>query len=134
LGMGLGAARHARRTRPRHRRHALALAGGALVLMTTTMAWIGADLETKYLAITASPALDRLIDSVRVANDLDGDGFGSLLGEGDCAPFDSSIHPGAPDFPDDGIDQNCDGHDFSLKTGPVAAGAALPVPAAFKKD
>ena len=39
----------------------------------------------KNVAITASPALDLLIKRVRWANDLDRDGFGSLLGENDCA-------------------------------------------------
>ena len=135
FGMGLGAHLHARpRRRDRRRVHAATGALVALALMVTTLLHWGADLETKYVAITASPALDKLIELVRVANDLDRDGFGSLLGENDCAPFDASIHPGAPDFPDDGIDQNCDGHDFSLKTGAVAAGASLPVPPAFKKD
>ena len=135
LGMGLGALRHARRTRARpQRRHALALAAAALAVITTTLAWLGADLETKYLAITASPALDKLIDSVRVANDLDGDGFGSLLGEGDCAPLNRAIHPGAIDIPDNGIDENCDGHDFSLRDTAAAPGAVRQVPDRFRKD
>ncbi len=135
LGMGAGAYRHARpRTRVRSKRHAAIGCAVVLALLVQTLMTWGADPETKYVAITASPSLDKLIDLVRVTNDLDGDGFGSLLGENDCAPFDASIHPGAPDLPDDGIDQNCDGHDFSLKTSPVANGPILPVPAQFKKD
>jgi len=137
LGMGFGALRHARAPRGgrrRSRRHALAFAGSGLVLMIATLVWLGADLETKYIAITASPARDKLIGVVRFANDLDGDGFGSLLGEGDCAPLDPAIHPGAIDLPDNGIDENCDGHDFSLRDVAAAPGADKVVPAAFRKD
>ncbi|HEY0484256.1 MAG TPA: sulfatase-like hydrolase/transferase [Kofleriaceae bacterium] len=141
LGMGLGALRHARRlsaaprpaTRAR-RRPALALAGAALVVTTATLVWFGADLETKYIAITASPALDKLIGVVRAANDLDGDGFGSLLGEGDCAPLDPAIHPGAIDRPDNGIDENCDGHDFSLRDARAASASDRQVPERFRND
>ncbi|HUJ62021.1 MAG TPA: sulfatase-like hydrolase/transferase, partial [Kofleriaceae bacterium] len=134
IGMGLGALVHARpRRRPRSRTVGLALASVSLIVMVGTLRWWGGDLETKYVAITASPALDKLILLVRYANDLDGDGFGSLLGENDCDPFDSSIHPGAIDIPDDGIDQNCDGHDFSLKTPQQPIGPTLPVPPQFKK-
>jgi choline-sulfatase len=134
LGMGLGALRHARSRPRRRRRHALALAGAGLALSTTTLVWLGADLETKYVAITASPALDKLIAVVRLANDLDGDGFGSLLGEGDCAPFNRAIHPGAIDMPDNGIDENCDGHDFSLREAATAPGAGKQVPERFARD
>ena len=134
LGMGLGALRYARARPRRRRRHALALAGAGLALSTTTLVWLGADLETKYVAITASPALDKLIAAVRFANDLDGDGFGSLLGEGDCAPFNRAIHPGAIDLPDNGIDENCDGHDFSLREAAAAPGADKQVPERFRKD
>jgi arylsulfatase A-like enzyme len=139
LGMGLGLGEHARPTRParrarRRQRHALALAGGSLALTTATLVWFGADLETKYVAITASPALDKLIGVVRAANDLDGDGFGSLLGEGDCAPLNPAIHPGAIDIPDNGIDENCDGHDFSLHDALSAPGAGKQVPDRFRKD
>ena len=149
LGMGLGALRYARAARPprsgrsahsshparpRGRRHALAFAGAGLALMTTTLVWLGADLETKYVAITASPALDKLIGVVRFANDLDGDGFGSLLGEGDCAPLDSAIHPGAIDVPDNGIDENCDGHDFSLRDAAQRPSGGDQIPSEFRKD
>ncbi|HEY0190854.1 MAG TPA: hypothetical protein VGC42_06995, partial [Kofleriaceae bacterium] len=139
LGMGLGARRNARPRPPgqaivaRTRGGALILAGGALALMVATLVWLGADLEAKYVAITASPALDKLIGVVRVANDLDRDGFGSLLGEGDCAPLDRAIHPGAIDLPDNGIDENCDGHDFSLREAAAVPNAGMQVPPRFQQ-
>jgi arylsulfatase A-like enzyme len=134
LGMGIGSWVHDRPRRfVRDRAHAFAGAAAALAFVVCTLLYWGADLETKYVAITASPAFDKLISLVRFTNDLDGDGFGSLLGENDCNPFDDAIHPGAIDKPDDGIDQNCDGHDFSLKTTAAPTGPVLPVPQPFKK-
>jgi arylsulfatase A-like enzyme len=134
LGMGRGAELHDRiAKRPRRRSVALGVAAAALVLNVLTLRSFGADLETKYVAITASPALEKLIGVVRSSNDLDRDGFGSLLGENDCAPFDSRIHPGAPDLPDDGLDQNCDGRDFTLRPTPVPMGPAVSVPDQFKR-
>ncbi len=115
------------------RRHALAVSGGAAVISTLTLAWWGADLETKYVAITASPTLERLIGMVRIANDLDRDGFGTVLGEADCAPFDKKINPGAIDVPDDQIDQNCDGRDFSMMSISQPTGPTVTIPAQFKK-
>jgi len=135
LGMGVGALVHADRLRrERSRTMALAGAAAACVLSIATLMRLGADLETKYVAITASPALDRLIKVVRFVNDLDRDGFGSVLGENDCSPFDKSIHPGAPDFPDDGKDQNCDGRDFSLRATNTPSGPTLPVPDQFRRN
>ena len=135
LGMGFGALWNSRSPqRQRSRRTALALAATTLVIMMMTLLVWGANPETRWLALTGSPAFHKLDDSIRLATDLDGDGYGSLLGENDCAPFDSSIHPGAIDIPDDGIDQNCDGHDFTLKTPPRPEGPSLPVPAQFRKD
>ncbi len=135
IGMGLGARHHALapRRQPRTRRRALQLAGGLLAFNVLTLVWIGADLETKYTAVTASPALDKLIGVVRTANDLDGDGFGSLLGEADCAPFSSAIHPGAFDPPGDGIDQNCDGQDTTYADLVAPTGPTVPVPKRFEK-
>jgi len=51
-------------------------------------------------------------------SDVDGDGYSSFLGGGDCAPWNASIHPGAAEVSGDGIDNNCVGGD--------AGKAALP--------
>ena len=42
---------------------------------------------------------------------LDEDGDGFRIEDGDCAPLDPLIYPGAPETPDDEIDANCDGQD-----------------------
>ena len=110
----------------------VAACGG--VLAFCTLVFWGADLGTKYMAITGSPALAKLVQVVRVSNDVDRDGFGSLLGEGDCAPFSRGVHPGARDAPGNDIDENCDGHDFSLADIVPPPGPHVPVPPAFQRD
>jgi arylsulfatase A-like enzyme len=121
--------------RRRRRRIYGGVAVGYVLLAALTLTKLGADPETKYLAISASPPLARLVDLVRVANDFDRDGYGSLLGENDCAPFNKKIHPTARDIPDNGIDENCNGRDFSVKNAPAyKSGEKMPVPAQFKRD
>ena len=41
--------------------------------------------------------------------DVDGDGF--CTSDADCDDTDATIHPGAPEIKDDGVDQDCDGDD-----------------------
>ncbi|MBK9033311.1 MAG: sulfatase-like hydrolase/transferase [Myxococcales bacterium] len=114
-------------------RTALALAAAALVLVPLTLTRIGAAPQVKAIVSSSSPSLEALVRLVRRANDLDGDGFGSLLGENDCGPRDRAIHPGARDLPDNGVDENCDGRDFSMRDLAVPTGPERPVPPAFQK-
>lgn len=60
--------------------------------------------------------------------DRDHDGFSTVLGGGDCNDHDPSVHPGARDIPDDGIDQNCLGGDAHATPPPPPP---APVPGGF---
>lgn len=133
-GVSWGLVRHARGAAPLIAGPRRAVVGAALLVVTAATLWRwGGDTRTKYVAVTASPPFDRLIALVRVVSDLDRDGYGSLLGENDCAPLDRAVRPFAVDAPDNGIDENCDGHDFSLRDLPAPTGPRPGVPPAFKR-
>jgi arylsulfatase A-like enzyme len=65
-----------------------------------------------------------IASAIRSVVDLDRDGYSPILGGGDCNDLDPDIHPGAFDFPDDGIDQNCMGGDVHLGRKPEDAAFA----------
>ncbi len=64
---------------------------------------------------------------LRQLMDSDADGFSAWLGGGDCNDANKAINPGAFDNPRDGIDQDCDGTDFTpAKPNPAERFAHLP--------
>lgn len=142
LGMRVGLFLLARRghilpVADRRKRRMIALGGGlaVLLLVPLTLFQIGADHETKSVAITGSPLMQSIVDSVRSATDFDDDGYGFLLGENDCDPFASHIHPLARDIPDNGIDEDCNGRDFSLAMLRAhKKGDTMAVPDAFVRN
>ncbi|MDQ3336526.1 MAG: sulfatase [Myxococcota bacterium] len=71
--------------------------------------------------------------NLRRAFDWDRDSYARFLGGGDCDDGDRSVHPGAPENPDDGIDQNCVGGDATVKRSADDVGF-VPVPASVPKD
>ncbi len=85
---------------------ALCLAGG----ITAALLPGSLSRATLPLVDAAGPVSAAYALITRVA-DGDGDGYLPWLAQGDCAPGDPTIHPGAVDPPGDGIDQDCDGED-----------------------
>ena len=56
-----------------------------------------------------------LLGAARKIVDLDRDGYSALFGGGDCDDWDGEVYPGAFDWPDDEIDQNCLGGDAKVR-------------------
>jgi arylsulfatase A-like enzyme len=120
---------------PRRRRTLAVIVAANVAFAALSLSVIGSSPEAKYLAVGASPPMAHLVQLVRTLNDFDRDGYGSLLGENDCAPFTKRIHPGARDVPDNGIDENCNGRDFSTMSAPsYKPGEKLAVPPEFRRD
>jgi arylsulfatase A-like enzyme len=78
-------------------------------------------LDESFVGRKLAQAAQRLFDG-------DGDGWSTILGGGDCDDHDARIHPGARDWPDDGIDQNCLGGDAHAAPEPSPA---VPAPGGF---
>jgi arylsulfatase A-like enzyme len=78
-------------------------------------------------AASVSQLAPPLLVGVQAVSDWDGDGFSSTLGFGpDCNDRDPEVHPGAFDWPDDGIDQNCNGHETTTRPAVRPPFPALP--------
>ena len=63
---------------------------------------------TRWILLLAALALLAAAPSAHAQTDNDGDG---AFTPQDCDDNDSTIYPGAPEIPADGIDQDCDGAD-----------------------
>lgn len=74
------------------------------------------------------PLASQGVGAVARLLDFDGDGAASkwAIGGRDCNDGDGDVYPGAFDWPDDGVDQNCNGHDAHAK--PTRA-VEVPLPA-----
>jgi len=102
---------------------------GLTALGALALAGVVAMLSMSYAPDAARAALRESVGGrlghglAAFALDFDRDGALSVLGGGDCAPFDGHRYPGAIDVPDNRLDEDCDGTD--LTRGTIFAHARL---------
>jgi arylsulfatase A-like enzyme len=102
------------RVTPRRRIARNGLIFTMLVLCLLITLSLGGRSRIRKAASSATGIAPHLIAAIHAATDFDRDGYSALLGGGDCNDFDARVHPGAFDWPDDGIDQDCNGHEATL--------------------
>ncbi len=88
--------------------------GGVLCVVGSTCAlWLVALGPASSVAAAAhvyrgrAPGSRVLIDLIAPRLDFDGDGYSAYFGDGDCAPSDASMSPGAREIPGNGRDDDC---------------------------
>lgn len=87
----------------------------ALLALVATLAVFGTDNTTRIILTSQGRISPLAYRSIKVGLDFDGDWQLSFMGEGDCAPFDSTRYSTAPEIPNNGVDEDCDGTDLILK-------------------
>ncbi len=89
----------------------LPVALGAPALAVALVLGAGASEPARKAAAARAGLAAPILAAARVPLDRDRDGYTRLLGGGDCDDGDPDVNPAAQEWPDDGIDQDCDGKD-----------------------
>ncbi len=136
IAVALGGALGGRALSPRilgSRRAPRAVAIGLVLLAAAPFAALPRAPRLRAALVFDAPVSPILVDAWTFLLDVDRDGALSVLGGGDCAPFDPGRGPSALDTPDDGIDQDCDGRDLRARDLLSRTGRHRPVPPALVK-
>jgi choline-sulfatase len=117
---------------PRAPRGVRALAAGLTALLVagalaSLYPWPG-ELYARRVAEQRSRAGVVAYGTLKLAFDVDRDGYIPLVSGGDCAPYDPSVHPGAVDIPGNHKDEDCDGSDLDPGVLPTLGTIDHPVP------
>lgn len=120
------------RERPASRRsHVIVVA--VLPLLALLSVFTVSESETARKAASAHAGLaGQMLAQAQRLFDFDHDGYARFFGGGDCDDGDPERNPGARDWPDDGIDQDCDGKDAT--TAALRSPPFQPVPDAVPHD
>ncbi|MBC8131486.1 MAG: sulfatase, partial [Deltaproteobacteria bacterium] len=114
------------------RKRVVVVAGASIgIMLLLTLATSESEMARKVTTARAG-LVGPMLAVARRGLDRDHDGYPRLLGGGDCDDGDASVHPGVLDFPDDSIDQDCDGKDASVEA--LAPPPFVPVPDAVPRD
>ncbi len=100
--------------------------GALLVITLPVLTTVDRSDRVTLDAILQRPLVGLNVRTLRYLTDVDRDGYSSLLGGGDCAPFDGAVHPGADEIPGNGLDDNCVGGDAPSWATYDASTAVIP--------
>ncbi len=93
-----------------------AVSGLLLILGTVGLASGTSAPASAYMVARSGVLSTPVVRTLRGLTDFDGDGYSGMFGGGDCAPNNAEISPGMRDILDNGIDENCNGSDFTSAT------------------
>ncbi len=110
----------------RMRRNPGLAATAGLPVALLVLAVVSASSSVIKAAVAHTGAGGPVTRALALTFDLDRDGHSALFGD-DCDDLDASVHPGASDIPDDGVDQNCVAGDARVARTPGEVGF-VPVP------
>jgi choline-sulfatase len=111
---------------PRARGRVALAALAAFALGVALLFGVSASEAARKAGVARAGLVGPTLDVGRALLDFDGDGYAGWLGGGDCDDHDPSVHPEALDFPNDGVDSDCDGQDGAAGLPPPAAMAEVP--------
>jgi arylsulfatase A-like enzyme len=111
---------------PRERGRVAGGAAAAFVVFGVTLLAVSASEPARKAGVARAGLVAPTLELGRQLLDLDGDGYAGWLGGGDCNDHDPDIHPEAVDYPNDGVDSDCDGQDAAEGAPPAAVMAPVP--------
>jgi choline-sulfatase len=111
---------------PRARGRVAVVAAGAFVVAAALFLGVSASEAARKAGVARAGLVGPTLELGRGLLDFDGDGYAGWLGGGDCDDRDPSVHPEAIDYPNDGVDSDCDGQDAAAGLPPPAVFAELP--------
>jgi len=103
-----------------------AAAAAAFVIFAVVLLGVSASEPARKAGVARAGLVAPTLEAGRQVLDFDGDGYAGWLGGGDCNDHDPDIHPEAVDYPNDGIDSDCDGQDAAEGAPPAAVMAPVP--------